>query len=254
MSPKRIASAKGSSGSNVTPALELHIASQPDDQTCGPTCLQALYRYYGDPIELEDLIDEVPMLDDGGTLAVELGCHALQRGYRATIATYNLVVFDPTWLTDPAIDLVDKLQQQARAKGGAKLHRAAASYRLFLQLGGKVIFEDRVRGMLERQLEAGHPVLTGLSATYLYQSVRERAEDDAPDDVRGTSAGHFVVLTGYDSFHDTVRIADPYRANPVAAEQFYDVPMERLIGAIFLGVLTYDANLLFIEPPRDRQS
>lgn len=228
--------------------LDFELTAQPDDQTCGPTCLQALYSYYGDSIELEELIHEVPMLDAGGTLAVELACHALRRGYRATIATYNLVVFDPTWLTRPGVDLADKLQQQARAKGDPKLLRATASYLLFLELGGRVILEDRIRGLLERQLEAGHPVLTGLSSTYLYQASRERGEDDEPDDVRGTSAGHFVVLTGYDVFHDTVRVADPYLANPVADDHFYDVPMERLIGAIFLGVLTYDANLLFIEP------
>lgn len=188
------------------------------------------------------------MLDAGGTLAVELACHALRRGYRATIATYNLVLFDPTWFGSPGADLAERLQRQARAKDEAKLLRATASYLLFLQLGGRVVFEDRVRGLLQRRLEAGHPVLTGLSATYLYRASRERSEDDVPDDIRGTSAGHFVVLTGYDAMHDTVRVADPYLANPVADGHLYDVPMERLIGAIFLGVLTYDANLLFIEP------
>ena len=35
------------------------------------------------------------------TLAVLLGCHALRRGYEATIYTFNLQVFDPTWFEEP---------------------------------------------------------------------------------------------------------------------------------------------------------
>ena len=79
--------------------LELEMLPQPDDTTCGPTCLHAVYRYYDDPVPLPQLIDEVEPLSTGGTLAVSLACHALRRRYRATIYTYNLTLFDPTWST-----------------------------------------------------------------------------------------------------------------------------------------------------------
>src|SRR5690606_10722822 len=77
--------------------LEFDIEAQPDDVTCGPTCLQALYSYYKDEIPLKQLVREVKQLRNGGTLAVMLGNNALKRGYRATIYTYNLNVFDPSW-------------------------------------------------------------------------------------------------------------------------------------------------------------
>ena len=73
------------------------IQAQPDEVTCGPTCLQALYNYYGDTVALTDVIRGCAKLKFGGTLAVMLGHHTLQRGYRAHIYTYNLNVFDPTW-------------------------------------------------------------------------------------------------------------------------------------------------------------
>ena len=63
--------------------LHLEISGQPDDTTCGPTCLHAVYRYYGDAIPLRQVIAEVKSLSGGGTLAVLLGNHALSRGYRA---------------------------------------------------------------------------------------------------------------------------------------------------------------------------
>ena len=61
-------------------SLDLEIELQPDDATCGPTCLQAVYRYYGDLESLEDVIAEVPQLETGGTLAANLAIHALKRG------------------------------------------------------------------------------------------------------------------------------------------------------------------------------
>jgi hypothetical protein len=70
--------------------LELEILPQPDQFTCGPTCLQAVYRYFGDAVPLPKVIEEIPQLEDGGTLAVVMACHALARGYKATIYTRNI--------------------------------------------------------------------------------------------------------------------------------------------------------------------
>jgi hypothetical protein len=77
----------------------LDILPQPDGSSCGPTCLHAVYRYFDDDIPLQQVIAEVPTLEDGGTLAVYLACHALLRGFKATIISYNLQIFDPTWAT-----------------------------------------------------------------------------------------------------------------------------------------------------------
>src|SRR5262245_60688167 len=109
--------------------LQLTMQPQPDDMTCGPTCLHAVYRYFDDDMPLEQVINEVAMLDEGGTLAVLLGCHALRRGYEASIYTYNLDVFDPTWFSSPndrssdpdtsgrpCVDLVERLNAQIAAK------------------------------------------------------------------------------------------------------------------------------------------
>jgi hypothetical protein len=76
--------------------LEFEMLAQPDDTTCGPTCLHAIYRYHGREVPLRQLIDEVPKLETGGTLGVLLALDALNRGYQATIYSYNLQIFDPT--------------------------------------------------------------------------------------------------------------------------------------------------------------
>jgi hypothetical protein len=235
--------------------LRFQIAAQPDEVTCGPTCLHGIYRYYGDDISLEQVIGGVDMLagGGGGTLDVFLGNHALDRGYRVTLFTYNLHLFDPTWSLLPVPDLIARLRAQAEAKDEEKLRQASAGYVRFLELGGKVRFEDLRPALIRRFLGRGVPIMTGLSATYLYQARREISETSTPDDVRGVPAGHFVVLSGYDRATKLVDVADPYEWNPLSGQRYYSVDLHRLIGAVLLGSLSYDANLLVIEIPRRRR-
>lgn len=234
--------------------LRFQIAAQPDGVTCGPTCLHGIYRYFGDAVALEEVIAGVDMLaEGGGTLDVFLANHALGRGYRVTLFTYNLNLFDPTWALLPVPELVARLQAQAEAKDDAKLRIATAGYLHFLQLGGKLRFEDLRPALIRRFLGRGIPIMTGLSATYLYGTQREIADTGKYDDVRGSPAGHFVVLSGYDRATKRVDVADPYDWNPLTGQRYYSVDLHRLIGAVLLGSLTYDANLLVIEQPRRRR-
>jgi hypothetical protein len=233
--------------------LGFDIPAQPDEVTCGPTCLQALYTYYGENILLKDVIREVKQLKAGGTLAVMLGNHALQRGYKAHIYTYNLNVFDPTWFKDSSKKMIEYLKAQMEFKHKRrKLQVASRAYIKFLESGGKVHYaeltEDLIKGYLSRSI----PILTGLSATYLYGTPREIPQFDIYDSIKGEPAGHFVVITGYDEEKNCVYIADPMEPNPLGKGQVYSVSFVRLINAIMLGILTYDANLLIIEPRKGK--
>ncbi|MDA1277092.1 MAG: C39 family peptidase [Verrucomicrobia bacterium] len=228
--------------------LDLNMQAQPTGETCGPTCLHALYRFYGDPISLEAVIAEVPSLPTGGTLGVILACHALRRGYRVRIYSYNLNVFDPTWFGPKAPNIQERLKAQQAVKEDSKLRTSTRFYLEYLELGGDLRFEDLTKALIRKYLNRSQPILTGLSATYMYRSAREFGPNLDYDDVRGEPLGHFVILSGYDRARRTVQIADPLLPNPVSLDHYYEVNMDRLIGAVFLGILTYDANLIVIQP------
>lgn len=232
-------------------SLSLAIAAQPDDVTCGPTCLHAIYRFLGDEVSFEQVLGDIQMLPGGGTLEVFLANHALARGYRATLHTYNLHVFDPTWFEHDRDWIAQRLRRQQAAKpDDERLRLATPGYLEFLERGGRLVLEDLTPALLRRYLNRGLPILAGLSSTYLYRSMRELPDTNADDDVAGEPSGHFVVLAGYDRALRQVRIADPYSANPFAADGVYSVDIRRLVGAVFLGIATYDASLLVIEPRR----
>lgn len=232
--------------------LHLDILPQPTLTTCGPTCLQAVYGFHGVDVALDEVIEGVHALDGGGTLAVELGRHALGRGLDATIYTLNLQVFDPSWFDaasgDERVDLIAKLREQHAAKDDPKLRHAMDAYIDFLERGGSICMRsftpELIRGILRKET----PILAGLSATWLYRSPREIGDDCEEDDVRGEPTGHFVVLVGYSTDDKKIRVADPYLPNPLAGKHHYKVDVQTVISAIHLGILTYDANLLVIEP------
>ncbi|SIT80703.1 peptidase-C39 like family protein [Pontibacter indicus] len=231
--------------------IPIKIHTQPDDSTCGPTSLHAVYRYFNDSISLSEVIKEVPYLDEGGTLEVLLACHALERGYKARIYTYNLHIFDPTWFQLSNDEIIEKLENQLEFKKGAKFRRATMAYIDFLQRGGELRCTDLTKGLLREYFEKGIPLLTGLSATYLYQSSRETSDEAGNsiyDDVRGYPMGHFVVLCGFADDQKQIVVADPYKENPYFKNNYYEVKASHLLNSIMLGMATFDANLLAIKP------
>jgi hypothetical protein len=239
--------------------LPVIVRPQPDMFSCGPTALHAVYRYYGEELRLEDVIAEAPTLEEGGTLAVLLGSHALRRGYSAILYSFNLMLLDPTWFANgrPAVDVATKLRAQTSVKRDKKRRTASAAYAEFLQLGGDLRMQDITPELLRRYFDRGRPILAGVSATYLYNCARELDNGDY-DDLRGEPSGHFVVLTG--ARDGEVQVADPWHPDvsdvrksvapqsETSTGRYYWVPMRRLLHGVLLGVLTYDGNLLVIEP------
>ncbi len=230
------------------------ISAQPDDTTCGPTCLHAVYKHFGLDLSLDQLIAETHQLSTGGTLGAFLGIDALQRGFSARLHTFNLRVMDPTWKgLEPEI-VRAKLAERCEAISDSKLQSACRAYARFLELGGVLIMEDLKSNLITKSLRDGYPLLCGLSGTWLYQSPREYGPESDWDDVRGDPQGHFVVLCGYDTETRMVQIADPLEDRPGFESHVYTAPVERVISAILLGVLTFDGNLLQIRLKQGRKS
>ncbi len=48
-------------------------------------------------------------------------------------------------------------------------------------------------------------------------------------------------------------LSDPMEPNPLGKGQIYSVSFTRLINSIMLGIVTYDANLLVIEPRKKKK-
>lgn len=225
---------------------EIRILPQPTESTCGPTCLHAVYSYLGQNYDLPSLIDEIPETENGGTFSVILALHALKNGFSASIYSYNLRTFDPTWEGLSAEEIADKLETRLHRTRSPKARANLQAYVEFLKQGGALSFEELTPVLLKRILKKDTPIIAGLSSTHLYRDSRLN-KDGEPDDVYGDPEGHFVVICDWNTSEKQFIVADPYRKNPVAAGQIYGVDAHRLINSILLGIVTYDANLLVIQ-------
>jgi len=239
----------------INPELKkpfITIQPQPNEVTCGPTCLHAVYNYYGFEISLTNVISGVKQLKEGGTLGVLLGVHALQMGFEVQIYTYNLHMFDPTWFQNKT-NIIEKLELQLKEKPSRKMEFATRAYQQFIRMGGVLKYRDLTVGLLKKFINRNIPILTGLSATYLYQTSREIGENNTYHDIKGFPAGHFVILGKYDQETQYIQVADPLNPNPINKDiQYYGVSPGRLVNAILLGIVTYDANLLIIQPKKNQ--
>lgn len=169
--------------------IELDIQAQPDDQTCGPSCLYSLYRHFGDTeLSLKQVIDQIEKLDHGGTL---------HRGARASPRTPPRLRRHHLQLPRPAPRpyLVRRRRRRSRrrrrrrspqaaapgqGRGDARFKLATKTLIDFLELGGDLRMEDLTPALLSRYIAAGSPILTGLSSTYLYGQAREFGADHGP--------------------------------------------------------------------------
>lgn len=241
------------SASHLDPARSRELAvprfAQPDDVTCGPTCLLSVLRYYGDETPFARLLELTPTNPDGGTLAVFLGQVARALGYRARLYSYNYRVVDPSWSALPPSEVRARLLRRAEVSPKPKVQAACQAYAAFLAAGGELAFADLSAELLVGALERGRPLLCGLSATYLYDQPRERPDDNAVDDVGGDPVGHFLVICGHAAGGARFSVRDPYSHVPATEEDgSYVVEGRRLLNAILLGIVSFDAVLLEVWP------
>ncbi len=236
--------------------LTLTIDPQPDDETCGPTCLRAIYNYYGKDLDLKPIVQEIDRSLSGGTLAPMLGKHALKLGFSSTLHVNNISIFDPSWFQknqSPQEELVSKLVLQNQYKKNPSTAQASKAYQRYLELGGQIRHDTINLPLMQYYFQRQIPLLVGLSATYLYSSPREHYTEQGVslfDDIRGTPCGHFVILYGYDEKENRIFVADPNKKNRISSTNYYKIDVTHLINAIMLGVLTYDSDLLVIHPKR----
>ena len=232
--------------------LPIERILQPDDVTCGPTCLRNVFGYFGNAAPLEEVLEALERNEDGGTLAVFLGIAALKKNYHARIYSYDLRIFDPTWYDLTPEQLTEKIFSRFPYLSDEKRLRAAGAYIRFLEMGGELSFEELTPSLLKDIIDRGHPILAGLSATYLYRYSRERWDPKLhrhiDDDIRGEPTGHFVVIAGYDHWGRKLTVVDPSEHVPVSKDGRISVDSDRLINAILLGDATYDAVLLEVWP------
>jgi hypothetical protein len=210
-----------------------------------PDLLAQVYRFLGYERAVDEVISDTRRNADGGTLGVYLGISALRNGFRPTIYTYNLRIFDPTWRRLSPPEISGKLRERRRFVRSRRLKRAIAAYVEYLGMGCRVpVFRARC-GFLVGLLQTGHPILTGFERNVPLW-VRSRTQRGVRRRFAASPRGISSSCAGYYPRSDRFVVRDPSSNIPFSRNGKYTVEARRLIAAILLGDVTYDANLLVL--------
>lgn len=194
---------------------------------CGPNSLTMLLSYYDSSIKLEEVLKNTPQVKNLGTFDGWLGVTAIKLGYKVRINSLNIESIPRKWHSLKLSNILKKLKTK-KTKDKA-LNHSIKGYSKFIELGGKLIFENINKEMLIKKLNKG-PILIGLSSSYLYKEEK--------------TVGHFVVVNGYEN--NKFSIIDPWHSIPFSKNGRYKLEPNKLINAILLGALTYDCCILEI--------
>ena len=206
--------------------------NQTKPYSCIPACLQAVFRYYGESITQEEImeISENPEL---GIALVEAGIFSLEHNYKPLIVTNNIDIFDPTWCRLDSSKL--KLNLKKRAEFVDDLSRFMIDkYIHFLNLGGEINFETISPILIKKYLSTSTPIIIELASTFLYKLAKSSHPGGFDDAVRGQIEGHGVVVAGFNKQDEFLIIDSNSKKGPSKTGVYWVNSAELIMSFAFL--------------------
>jgi len=218
---------------------------------CGPSCLQAVLKFYEEEISIKKLIEETKSRYKWHDWDYLLGLAALKKGLKVVVHTRSTSVFDPSWWKLSNTQLISKLKKELDyAKKNKKKRRASWSYTTlayeakeiktainFLKSGGAIDFNIASAQLIQKYIHDNTPVMCAFNQQILHKAARIHKQK--VDDIKGAITGHMIVVIGYNK--SKFKVADPglwYNRS-----HYYWVSQQDLIDAI----VRYDGNLIAIK-------
>jgi peptidase C39-like protein len=222
--------------------LPIRSEIQPDDTSCGISCLKMLLAFHGISLSFDEMREIIPPLPDIGLYDSHVGKAALDLGFSVTIYSYNYTIFHPLWNHLTRKDLIRHLSTKNKSSMTPLQEFATKSYIEFMEAGGEVLFYPLSKELLLAFFEKGLPVMVALDMCFLYDSMVYYENTTEP------RATHFVVLHGYNPENNTFRISDPWHSIPLPNNMGqFSLDADRVINAIFLGQNRNDAAVVVIQ-------
>jgi hypothetical protein len=222
-------------------------------QDCVQSSASQMLSFYGINKSVEEIKKEVPVDIDseGKELGSSLGhiaTYFIQLGFKTTIHTVDLEIFDQSWKGSNNEQLINNLQERKKYIKHARyeeqiMNHVIDGYILFLEKGGKVELPIVDEKYLYNLLTHG-PIYTVVSYNFLNQSPKYKfVKNSKPmqDDMAGTPNTHVIVISGYKD--GKFEITDP--DYEFGGKRLIEPSL--LIGAFYLAETDCDPILITLE-------
>ncbi|MBD3362355.1 hypothetical protein GF362_01395 [Candidatus Dojkabacteria bacterium] len=222
-----------------------NIKQKADSSACGPSCLQAIYKYYGKDLKLKMILEDLHIDKDTSTYVSQLARHLNTNHLSTTLISSNPFVVSPDWKAKPKKVVIKELKEWILHhfnKGKVEnIWIKEALYLLFyLQEGGNLKISNITTDLIDKYLEDQNLILCCLAENWIWGK-RKISKVVEYDNIKGHVNGHFVIV--YDKNKGDYQISDPYPTSIENKEGLYAINKEELLTA----TLTWSHEILIVN-------
>lgn len=205
------------------------------DDLCGVKCLESIYDYYGNIKSTNTLVRDLALADEL-TYIPQLLRLLARDGFSVLAVSSNPYVFDLTWKNLSNKEIIAKLHSRYHYINNSKWKRSIVEYILYLEESNSITQTIISESYIKGQLFDDKLVLAFTDNVVYHQRGRRYWDENnktyEPDDIRGGSDGHAVVVNGWDpkrGFH----IVDPSLIQSYGSDGQYWIDPAILIAGIY---------------------
>lgn len=205
------------------------------DDLCGVKCLQSIYEFYEQKKDVSYFIRELALADELAFLP-QLMKLMHRDNFSVNIHISNPYIFDLSWEILTSAEKVSRLEKRYNFIKESKWKRVILEYILYLKEGGSVSQEVISEKLMKNLLSEQRIILAFVDNVIFHQRGRRYWDDEKytyePDDIRGGSDGHAVVVNGWDEkkgFH----IVDSSQIQHYSQNGQFWIAPEILIAGIY---------------------
>lgn len=223
-------------------------------QECVQASASILLSHYGIHKTLSEIKQEVPVYiskngDPIGTSIGHIASYFIKLGFKTTIHTTDIQIFDRSWENKNTSELIELLKLRKKyvkhsTYDNNTLDVIFDGYIYFLQKKGQVVFPEIDVNYIYEKLKKG-PIFAVVNYNY-FNNVAKYAYDaiskcNIEDSIKGNPGTHAVVIHGYNDC--LFRIADPDQE----FGGYKSVRGSHLIASHYLAQTDFDNIMITLE-------
>lgn len=207
----------------------------PTDDLCGVKCLQSIYGCFNLCTEESYFLRNLSLPTELAFMP-QLMRLMVQDGFNVNINISNPNVFDLTWKQLSNTEIIGKLTKRFEVLTDNKWKRLIKEYVIYLSQNNAITQEVISEKLLQTNISSGAIILAFVDNVIFHQRGRRYWDESGktynPDDIRGGSDGHTVIINGWDEkkgFH----IIDPSTIQSYSNSGIYWIASEVLIAGVY---------------------
>lgn len=209
-----------------------HVFQQKDDNNCGPSTLEMVYRFKGIDRNVSQILKDFHFGPKGElTYPPQLARDLQRNGLKTNLLISSPSVISPAWAQWNKDQLIDALKDWVTLNPKHEKHVLGLHTLFYLQEGGEITLNSYSSEDWRQMLDKESLLVVGVDEVWLWGHRFKEYEAEI-DNYKGKTEGHFVLVTGHTD--NKFSVLDSYPTNLEDRHGQYEVEQNQLVNASLL--------------------